>query len=115
MSMRRDRVVYFRISNAEFDQMVTACDSKGVANISELVRVAVHQYLKSQDTQAERHVVNAIEALRSVVDDLSGNVQRLPTFSSPAPAQAGHDEQSGSAIVSAVFDSQKTENSTNRP
>lgn len=76
-SRRRDRLVYFRISEDEFGEMLRACESKGARSVSDLARLAVQQFIHSEASESQRQMASSIEALNEVVSELKASVQQL--------------------------------------
>lgn len=74
---RRDKLVYFRISGEEFEQILRACNAKGARSVSDLARVAVQEFIKNPASQSERQMTDFLKQLQSTVDELKQSVQQL--------------------------------------
>jgi hypothetical protein len=74
---RRNRLIYFRVSEEEFEQIIHACKSKGARNVSELARAAVQEFIKTDKTESDKLVVDTIRALGAVVEDIKQTVQQI--------------------------------------
>lgn len=86
---RRNRLVYFRISEEEFQQMVDFCNAKGARNISELARQAVQEFMKSPRQATDPGLDEAISALQAIVGEVKATMQKLL----PEEPSAGAEQQ----------------------
>lgn len=86
---RRDRVVYFRVSEKEFHDMIQACGVKGVRSLSELARNAVKQFIQPQEGEAG-NLAAATQALESVLGELR---QIVSEFREPGGSHGGRLRQ----------------------
>lgn len=74
---RRDKLVYFRISGEEFEQILKACDAKGARSVSDLARAAVQEFIKDSEKQSEGEMTDFLKRLQKTVDELKQSVQLL--------------------------------------
>jgi hypothetical protein len=74
---RRDRLVYFRISDDEFEQILKACESKGARSVSDLARSAVQEFIKPAGSDAEKHIVDDLKNLRQLINEMQQSIQQL--------------------------------------
>jgi len=93
---RRNRLIYFRISEEEFEQIIHACKAKGARNVSELARAAVQEFIRTDKSEADKLVVDTIRALGAVVEDIKQTVQQIASTTRPA---------GGATSIAAVSDS----------
>ncbi len=63
----RERLVYFRISEDEFRQFITACEQGGARSVSDLARSAVQRLIADGDRQKED---SRLEEKMRVLEDL---------------------------------------------
>ena len=75
----RTRLVYFRISENEYEQILRLCEVTGARSISDLARSAI-QKLIFAEPQAEDDLQRTKMALESLLAELRTNVQRLTSF-----------------------------------
>jgi hypothetical protein len=76
----RNRLVYFRVSEDEFQQFNQMCESVGARSISDLARSAIQRMIQ-QDGNHQAHAADPVAAkltvLETVVCDLDRKVQQL--------------------------------------
>jgi hypothetical protein len=77
VTKRRDRLVYFRISEEEFERMQKACDATGARSVSDLARAAVQEFISPQKNESEAQVFEIVKSLRAVVDEINQSVRQL--------------------------------------
>jgi hypothetical protein len=80
---RRNRLVYFRISEEEFEQILKACDSKGARSVSDLARAAVQEFIRPVKRESERQMFEALNSLSAVLDEINRGVRQLVSNTSP--------------------------------
>jgi hypothetical protein len=73
---RRDRLVYFRISEEEFEQIVKACDSKGARSVSDLARSAVQEFIKPVKPESE-YLFETLNSLSAGLEEINRSVRQL--------------------------------------
>jgi hypothetical protein len=74
---RRDKLVYFRISEEEFEEILKACHAKGARSVSDLARAAVQEFIKSPAKESEQQMTDFLGRLQMVADDLKQSIQQL--------------------------------------
>ena len=76
-------MVYFRVSEDEFQQFQRMCESVGARSISDLTRSAIHrmiQPLGDPSTQAANGSTQKLMVLETAVGNLDRKVQQLTDF-----------------------------------
>ena len=75
MSIRkpRSRLVYFRVSEDELQDVMRACESMGARSVSDLARSAVRQYIQEAASPSKQ------DPLALLMDQLRQTVQELTT------------------------------------
>ncbi len=71
----RTRLVYFRISEDEFNRFCSLCEAQGVRSVSELARLAVRTLLQSERTADLSERLGELE--RSILE-LNSHLRALP-------------------------------------
>jgi hypothetical protein len=71
----RTRLVYFRISEDEFDEFCGLCEAQGVRSLSELARLAVRSLLHS-DKKAD--ISERLSELERCILELNHHLRALP-------------------------------------
>ena len=102
VAKRRDRLVYFRISEEEFEQILKACDSKGARSVSDLARAAVLEFIRPAKTEPGQQLSETLNSLSAVLDEINHSVRQLVSNAPPAgeianaqaPAKLGQPAQS---------------------
>jgi hypothetical protein len=72
----RTRLVYFRLSDEEFEQMVQLCEKTGARSLSDLSRAAIREYMGLRDHQGDV-LIDTKADLSKVLEELKKTVQRL--------------------------------------
>jgi Arc/MetJ-type ribon-helix-helix transcriptional regulator len=75
MPDRKDKMVSFRLSQEEYEQLQKACGERGVRNVSDLARSAMRTLL-GHETGRDA-LVGQVEELRQRVTELSRELDRL--------------------------------------
>jgi hypothetical protein len=76
----RNRLVYFRVSEDEFQQFNQMCESVGARSISDLARSAIQRMIQqdgNHQPQASDPVAAKLTILETIVCDLDRKVQQL--------------------------------------
>jgi hypothetical protein len=73
---RRDRVVYFRVSEQEYERYRQCCQLAGARSVSDLVRAAMDHYLEN-GSAGLAVVTQKLERIEQVVAELNGRVNEL--------------------------------------
>ncbi len=76
----RNRLVYFRVSEDEFQQFNQMCESVGARSISDLARSAIQRMIQqdgNHQAQAADPVAAKLTILETIVCDLDRKVQQL--------------------------------------
>jgi hypothetical protein len=71
----RTRLVYFRISEDEFNKFCSLCEAQGVRSLSELARQAVRSMLQSDRTADLSQRLNELE---QCILELNNHLRALP-------------------------------------
>jgi hypothetical protein len=72
----RNRLVYFRVSEDEYERFSLLCESHGSRSISELARSAMQTLIKN-GAQPEDRIAEKLSMLEAMVSDLNRNVQQI--------------------------------------
>jgi hypothetical protein len=88
---RRDRLVYFRISEDEFADILKACESRGTRSVSDLARSAVQEFIKPPKSETDQQMFEMMKTLRTLLDDVASTVKQLASTSAESAASAGSD------------------------
>jgi hypothetical protein len=91
---RRDRLVYFRISEDEFADILKACESRGTRSVSDLARSAVQEFIKTPKNDTDQQMVEMMRTLRTLLDDVASTVKQLASSSAAASSPAVETETS---------------------
>jgi hypothetical protein len=90
---KRSRLVYFRVSDLEFEKLMELCRRAGANSLSELVRDAMQRIIEDQppsnsvaDLQTLHHQVAALDAK---LDELVSCFQHRSAFQEPREAGDG--------------------------
>jgi len=73
---RRDKLVYFRISEAEFAEMLKARDARGARSVSDLAREAVNAFI-IQPSPPNEEMKDCVDALQTIVRELRESLLQL--------------------------------------
>jgi len=71
---RRSRMVSFRLSEQEYESLLTLCSSRGARSLSDLARDAMHALLHESDRDG---LPSLVQQLRKRMDDLDREVKHL--------------------------------------
>jgi hypothetical protein len=79
MSLARSRtkVVYFRVSEAEFERYMAFCRSQGVRTISDLARSGLEVLVAEERGYTLSGLTERVTALSGLIAGLSGTIQGL--------------------------------------
>jgi hypothetical protein len=76
----RTKLVYFRVSDDEFQQLLGMCQSiGGVRSMSDLARSALRRLMTDQACQSGGGVSGALEQLREAISDINAKLRDLET------------------------------------
>ena len=74
----RNRVVYFRLSEEEFEKLSRMCSSSdGARSVSELSRSAVQKLILNQSMSTNGEVAEVLNRVQTTVSELSRKVESL--------------------------------------
>lgn len=73
---RRSRVVWFRMTEPEYQRLLSICSTTGVRTVSEAARTAVETYLL-KGTQEDDVTTTEIRVVRSRLEDLGRKIDQL--------------------------------------
>jgi hypothetical protein len=74
---RRDRLVYFRLSEVEFREMLNACSAKGARSISDLARSALQEFINPRRSEHQAELLELIGSLRNAIQEMQSSMQEL--------------------------------------
>lgn len=84
----RNRLVYFRVSEEEFELFTHMCQVEGARSISDLARVALRRLAEARNLRSEDDFIVKLQFINEVVNELSQKVERLNTRLTPVDAIA---------------------------
>ena len=70
----KSRVLYFRLSEEEYQLCAQLCDSEHIATMSDLIRRAISRYIQEASTQTRPDLALTCFVLRRAIDDLNRHV-----------------------------------------
>lgn len=73
----RNRLVYFRVSEDEFQQFSRVCTSEGARSLSELARSAMHRAINESNSSPEDAVVVRLKRLDDLIVELESRTREL--------------------------------------
>lgn len=73
----RNRLVYFRVSEEEFQLFSGMCEIEGARSISDLARLALQRLAHEHSLNAEDDFIGKLKAINEVLNELGENVERL--------------------------------------
>lgn len=73
----RTRLVYFRISEDEFEQFGEICARSGARSISDLARMAIQQLMTDGGIPAAAKIDQALDRVAGVLGDLEIRLERV--------------------------------------
>jgi hypothetical protein len=77
---RRDKLVYFRLSGEEFEEMLKARDAKGARSVSDLAREAVKAFIQDPTSQCDEEMKQLLTGLQTVAQELKHTVHQLASI-----------------------------------
>lgn len=75
----RNRLVYFRVSEEEFQLFSGMCEIEGARSISDLARLALQRLVQEHRLNTEEDFVGKLKAINEVLNELGEKVERLRT------------------------------------
>ena len=97
VSRPRNRLIYFRVSEDEYQKYNHACASTGSRSISELARSAMESIVQHSDKHEDR-LTERLSVIETLVSDLNRKVHELSVSISRAVASnAGERENRANA------------------
>jgi hypothetical protein len=73
----RTKVVYFRVSEAEFEQYMAFCRTQGVRSISDLARSGLETLVAAEREYTLSGLTERVAALSGLIAGLAGTIQAL--------------------------------------
>ena len=77
LARSRTKVVYFRVSEAEFERYMAYCRSQGVRSISDLARSGLETLVAEEQGYTLSGLTERVTALSGLIAGLSGTIQGL--------------------------------------
>ncbi|MGA2736256.1 MAG: hypothetical protein ABSG65_02275 [Bryobacteraceae bacterium] len=77
LTRSRTKVVYFRVSEAEFERYMEFCRSQGVRSISDLARAGLEILVADERGYTLSGLTERVTALSGLISGLSGTIQGL--------------------------------------
>jgi len=95
MSLTRSRtkVVYFRVSEAEFERYMAFCRSQGVRSISDLARSGLEILVAEERGYTLSGLTERVTALTGLIAGLSGTIQGLTEVVSNRRLDAAQEKE----------------------
>jgi hypothetical protein len=75
----RNRLVYFRVSEEEFQLFIGMCEIEGARSISDLARLALQRLAQEHRPNTEADFIGKLKAINEVLNELGEKVERLKT------------------------------------
>jgi hypothetical protein len=75
----RNRLVYFRVSEEEFQLFIGMCEIEGARSISDLARLALQRLAQEHRLNTEADFIGKLKAINEVLNELGEKVERLKT------------------------------------
>jgi dynactin complex subunit len=75
----RNRLVYFRVSEEEFQLFSGMCELEGARSISDLARLALQRLAQEHRLNTEDDFIGKLKAINEVLNELGEKVERLKT------------------------------------
>ncbi len=75
----RNRLVYFRVSEEEFQLFSGMCEVEGARSISDLARMALQRLAQEHRLNTEDDFIGKLKAINEVLNELGDKVERLKT------------------------------------
>ena len=85
----RNRLVYFRVSEEEFQLFSGMCELEGARSISDLARLALQRLAQEQRLNTEDDFIGKLKAINEVLNELGEKVERLKTQLEEADGSEG--------------------------
>jgi len=74
----RERLVYFRITEDEFNQFAGVCEQAGARSISDLARSAVQRLIAEGTREREQHdLAPTVQSLERLIAEVTAQLQAL--------------------------------------
>jgi hypothetical protein len=77
LARSRTKVVYFRVSEAEFERYMAFCRSQGVRSISDLARAGLEILVSEERVHTLSGLTERVTTLSRLIARLSGTIQGL--------------------------------------
>jgi hypothetical protein len=75
----RNRLVYFRVSEEEFQLFSGMCEIEGARSISDLARLALQRLAQEHRLNTEGDFIGKLRVINEVLSELGEKVERLKT------------------------------------
>ena len=92
LSASRTRVVYFRVSEAEFERYMAFCREQGLRSISDLARSGLENLVAEDRGYTLSGLTERVAALSGLIAGLSGTIQNLTNAVKAGEAPAAEEE-----------------------
>ena len=101
----RRRLVYFRVSEDEFQQFVRACEQHGARSLSDMARTAVRRLIAdSNGTRDEQGMPSQMDTLEKLMLRVKDQLERLVAVRGDLQAMPIEDGSEGPRVSSARVD-----------
>ena len=106
----RNRLVYFRVSEEEFQLFTSMCQAEGARSISDLARVALQRLAHEHKGNTEDDVfLEKLRLINTALNELWQKVQGINGHLDDPAGETGKQLASGSYLSEVFFDGTKTE------
>lgn len=95
----RNRLVYFRVSEDEFQQLLRLCESEGARSISDLARDAMHRLLSEASRGANgSDTAPEVKVLDKLIAEVSAQLHQLAVLQARTAPEPSKNGDSGSRL-----------------
>ena len=89
----RNRLVYFRVSDEEFDQFTRVCEQEGARSLSDLFRLAMSRTVNGTNSDRDESVAGRLRKLDELIDELTVRTQQLGVLIQMQAANGNQDDR----------------------
>jgi hypothetical protein len=77
MPHSRSRIVYYRVTEQEFDEMVRFCEEHEIRSVSDLSREALRQTLQRAKNDPQKRIYELLQEIRKEVSTLQKDIREV--------------------------------------
>lgn len=104
----RNRLVYFRVSEEEFQLFTSMCQAEGARSISDLARVALQRLAQEHKGNTEDVFLEKLRLINEALNELWHKVQGINGHLDPV-AENGKQVTAESYLSEVIFNGTKTD------